>query len=215
MSDPHSKPPTLGADAPLLTIAGIPRRRSWVELSVGLAALVVSVASLFVARHQALVMDRQLAASVWPLLEFSSSNVTTEGLPRMALTLRNTGIGPLRIRSFRATYDGRAISNGTDLITRCCERDSAAIRQMAIVTSYIGGRVVPANEGFDFIAVRFDSTYAPAFRDLQRALAKIEVRYCYCSVLDDCWIRESTHADDDPVPVKSCDEERRARQSTI
>src|SRR3954465_1312868 len=113
----HSDPKSEGDDARLPIIAAIPRRRSWVELSVGLAALVVSVASLFVARHQAQVMDRQLAASVWPLLEFSTSNATTEGLPRMALMLRNTGIGPLRIRSFRVTYEGQAISNGTDLIT--------------------------------------------------------------------------------------------------
>jgi hypothetical protein len=129
--------------------------------------------------------------------------------------LRNTGIGPLRIRSFRMTYEGQAIGNATDLITRCCKEDSAAISRMPIITSYIGGRVVPAGEGFDFISVRFDSAFAPAFRDLQRALSKVEVRYCYCSVLDDCWIRESEHADADPLPVASCSEEHRARQFTL
>src|SRR3954468_18419112 len=118
-----------------------PIRRSVVEISVALAALVASVASLFIARHQAQVMDRQLAASVWPLLEFSSSNATPEGAPRIALTLRNTGIGPLRIRSFRVTYKGKALGGSTDLIDQCCVRDTAALRRMAIITSFVGGRV--------------------------------------------------------------------------
>jgi hypothetical protein len=203
------------ASDPLLTIAGIPRRRSWVELSVGLAALVVSVVSLFVARHQAQVMDRQLAASVWPLLEYSASDLTPEGEKRAALRLRNTGVGPLRIRSFRATYDGQPVTSGTELIEHCCARDTGVIRSMRIVSGYIGGRVLPAGEGFNFIEVRYDSATAGAYADLRTGLRKLRARYCYCSVLDDCWVRESHVQDADPVPVASCDRERREKQFTL
>jgi hypothetical protein len=186
-----------------------------VELSVGLAALVVSIVSLFVARHQAQVMDRQLAASVWPLLEYSTSNVTPDGVPRAVLSLRNTGIGPLRVRSFRVTLDSQPIGSLRDLRRHCCDSDTAALRRLTIVTSYIGGRVLPAGEGFDAITVRYDSTVAEPFRRLQKGLTGVHVRFCYCSVLDDCWVRESRSFEADPTPVPSCAEEMRGRQFVL
>jgi len=192
-----------------------PSRRSVVELSVALAALIASVASLFIARHQAQVMDRQLAASVWPLLEYTHSGVTSDGKLRAAISLRNTGIGPLRIRSFRATYDGKPVGDFSDVIEHCCLRDTATLRHMPIVSSYIGGRVVPAGEGFDFISVHYDTAFAQAYHHLEGGMRKLEARYCYCSVLDDCWVRESEHADADPTPVPNCDAEHRAKQFQI
>jgi hypothetical protein len=192
-----------------------PSRRSVIELSVACAALVASIASLFIARHQAQVMDRQLAASVWPLLEFTRSSMTAEGTRRASLRLRNTGIGPLRIRSFRVTYDGKLLGGGSELIEQCCLRDTAALRHMGIVTSYIGGRVVPAGEGFDFISVRYDTGYVQAYQDLERGLRTIHARYCYCSVLNDCWVRETQHEEADPTPVSDCNAEHRAKQFQI
>ena len=187
-------------------------RRSIIELSVALAAVVVSVASLFVARHQAQVMDRQLAASVWPLLEYSTSNVTPTGVPRAVMSLRNAGIGPLRIRSFRVTRDQQAIGGFGDLVKGCCRSDTAAIRRMTIVTSYVGGRVLPAGEGVEAIAVAFDTTSAAPFRRLQRAMLDVDVRLCYCSVLGDCWVRESSSFSADPTAVASCADEMKERQ---
>lgn len=187
-------------------------RRSLVELSVALAAVVVSVASLFVARHQAQVMDRQLAASVWPLLEYSTSNITPTGAPRAVVTLRNVGVGPLRIRSFRVALASQPIGGFRDLVDRCCRSDSVALRRLTIVSSYVGGRVVPAGEGFDAITVPYDSAAAEPFRRLQRALLRLDVRYCYCSVLGDCWVRESGTFGADPTPVSSCAEETKEKQ---
>ena len=91
MSDPE---PERAHDASVErqpTTVRTPQRRSLVELSVGLAALVVSVASLFVARHQAQVMDRQLAASVWPLLEYASSDIAPDGGRRCICETRASG----------------------------------------------------------------------------------------------------------------------------
>ena len=70
---PVTPPSAASAHVPAAAAAALAtraesRRPSWVELSVALTALVVSIGSLLVARHQAQVMDRQLAATVWPLL---------------------------------------------------------------------------------------------------------------------------------------------------
>lgn len=75
------------------------RRIRWVELSAALTAVVASIGSLLIARHQAVVMDRQLAAQVWPLVEFGTSNLTEDGKPQLSLDLSNVGVGPTRVRS--------------------------------------------------------------------------------------------------------------------
>src|SRR3712207_3418692 len=60
---------------------------SWIELPVAPTALAVSTASLFVARHHAQVMARQLAASVWPLVGCAASDVR-EGRERFEVQAR-------------------------------------------------------------------------------------------------------------------------------
>ena len=71
-------------------------------------AVIVSLASLSVAWRQSRLMERQLAASVWPALELTNSNEAPGG-QEITLGLRNGGIGPARIRAFELSYEGKAL----------------------------------------------------------------------------------------------------------
>ena len=179
---------------------------SWIELSVALTALVVSIASLFVARHQAQVMDRQLAASVWPLLEYNSSNVRGDR-PYISLRLRNTGVGPLRIRSFRVGYDGRPMRGSKDLLLSCCVAGDTT-RPFTTTTSGVLGNVLPAGDGVAFLGLAPDSAQRAVYAVFDRERFRVAVRACYSSVLDDCWVVDTEAKTDDPQPVRSCAAER-------
>ncbi len=200
------------------------RRRGprWVELSVGAAALVVSVASLAVARHQAQVMDRQLAASVWPSVQASYANVAPDVSLRVAHSLDNRGVGPARLESFRVSYRGRTVRTSGELGRACCAPDTtrgAARPRIALIEGFVAGRVLAPGEHMDWLLARFDTTGGPderaatrrAFETVNRASPHIGVRVCYCSVLDECWV-STEDAGRRPEPVKSCDTERAAPQ---
>lgn len=184
---------------------------SWVELSVALTALVVSVASLLVARHQAQVMDRQLAAGVWPLLQSFTSNLDAQGRPGTAtLSVLNAGVGPLRVRSFRVFYQGRPMSGAGALFRACCARGDT-LHAPPWAESYTYGRVVRPGEQVDYLIVRRDPRMRPdAYEAFERARDDIAVRVCYCSVLDDCWVKPAD--DPEPTPVRSCAAEQKAPQ---
>lgn len=49
------------------------------------AGLARAVGSLLIARHQAAIMDRQLAAPVWPPVEDGTSNLRDDGRPQRSL----------------------------------------------------------------------------------------------------------------------------------
>lgn len=103
------------------------QRPALIELSVALAALVVAAASLFIAQRQTAVMDRQLAASVWPVVQVGSGNVDPEtGDPQITLIVENAGVGPAWIRSFRVGYGGSPMRTVNELLLMCCTSDSSS-----------------------------------------------------------------------------------------
>ena len=206
--------------------AGRPRNRRrrtsrWVDFSVALAALVVSLASLLVARHQAQVMDRQLAASVWPAVQSQWANVGPTGELLIVHSLDNRGVGPARLASFRVAYHGVAIRNSDELAAACCRPDTtpaAAQPRLTVTRGSVVGRVAGAGEHVPWLTIRFDTTGAPAVRRatlaaywaISRAADDIVVRVCYCSVLDECWV--GTAAERRTTPVRSCAAEQKAPQ---
>lgn len=185
------------------------RRPNIIEFSVAITALVVSVASLFVARHQSQAMDRQLAASVWPQLEYTTSNVDDNNRPGITFELHNRGVGPLRIRSMRVSYNGRPMRSGGELVRACCAAGDPGLLNL-MSTSYVLGRVMGAGTGINFISVPADTAHRAGYRQLDRERFKADVHVCYCSVLEECWIRGTQ--DEEPHPVKSCVEERKLTQ---
>lgn len=187
-------------------------RTRWVELSAALTAVVVSVGSLFVARHQAEVMDRQLAAQVWPLVEYGTSNLSDDGQSRLSLELSNSGVGPTRVRSVRLTYRGRPVRSARELLRTCCLAAMDTTRQVGAVTSDVTGHVLTAGKTVHFLVVPPEAAQRALFRAFNRERFEVAARVCYCSVLDECWVMSSSEGNADPTRVPSCAEEQKAPQ---
>ena len=65
-----------------------------VEVIVAVSVVIISIASLFVAVYQGIVMDRTLKASVLPIIQAGTSNLDPEtGEWKLALRVENTGLG--------------------------------------------------------------------------------------------------------------------------
>ena len=139
----------------------------------------------------------------WPILDYSTSNTTDEGEAIISLDLTNGGIGPMRIRSFRLTYEDQPISSPAELMQMCCSREWGS--NSGLITSNVSGRVLGAGETLSFISMPFDETRRPLYERLNDVRFQVAVRTCYCSVLEDCWVLDAR--EQEPEPVESCSAE--------
>lgn len=172
------------------------------EIVVGTCAIVVSVVSLFVAISANRTQERMLAASVWPSLLFSTSNATTDGAPRIGIDLLNRGTGPARVRWLEMYYGDALLLDWRDLLRRCCLQQSAQVDQVQGFTSGVQNRVLGADEWVQMLQIPRSGVPEAVWNALDRERSRVRMRACYCSVLDDCWIFDSSK--EDPEPVRRC-----------
>ncbi len=145
-------------------------------LLVGLCAIGISVATLFVYIYQARIMQSQQHASVWPYVESSYSNV--DGF---YLQVQNKGIGPAIIKDAKLFLDDTEVGLDTlfdALIGKKREK-------MSYQTSYVLGRVMAPGESFKAFSIS-ESIYSAK---MDSALSKRNFRFqiCFCSIYEDCW----------------------------
>jgi hypothetical protein len=178
------------------------RRRRTFELVVGACAILISAVSLFVAISANRTQERMLAASVWPSLISGTSNVSTDGSPQITLDLLNRGTGPARVRWAQVLYDGSPLRDTSELLARCCTPHDAASGDHQIISSGIQRRVLGADEWVVLLRVPQPQPVTPLWQSLDRERHRIELRACYCSVLDDCWMLEA--GNEEPEPVRAC-----------
>jgi hypothetical protein len=162
-------------------------------------AVVVSLVSLGVALSANRTQERLLAASVWPALEYGTGNRSDDGADEITLVLGNNGVGPARLRGVRVLYKGKFAGDSIKLLQLCCELGDSPVNT---VTSGTRGRVLKAGDEITFMMLPFDNNSDELWKRFNRERFGVAVRACYCSVLDDCWIFDSTRID--PEPVQSC-----------
>lgn len=202
-----------------------PRRRGprWLDFSIAATALVVSTASLLVARHQAQVMDRQLAASVWPAVLSSAgyAPADADSGARLMFGLDNRGTGPARLRSHRVLFRGRPIRDREAFFEALFAGDvvdsanAGAGLDVRASQAFVTGRVLGTGEHVDWFVVRLPRSNDPRigrlFEAASRAIREdFKSRVCYCSVLDDCWV--AVTGEREPARVPSCEAERQQPQ---
>ena len=172
------------------------------EFVIGAGVLLISLISLFVAVSANRTQERMLAASVWPSLNFGTSDVSPEGVPQITLDLLNRGTGPARVRWAEVLYDGTPVRDSRSLLSRCCGQAPESSDDYQIVTSGIQHRVLGANEWITLLRMPQSDPATPLWETLKRERHKVRLRACYCSVLDDCWLLDSDRAD--PEAVRQC-----------
>ena len=175
---------------------GIP----WYDLALPIAALFVSLISIYIAWHHGKVMqelvhqnEKLVEANSLPYLQIYGSN----GRGQASFTAVNEGIGPAKIETAEVSVDGHPIRDLDELMQACCGGAGAE----NISSSTLLGRMVRPGDTVAFVAISGDPDKAATF-DRGRQAKRIVTRLCYCSVFDDCWIADSR--DPTPDPINQC-----------
>ena len=180
----------------------------WLDVSLALSAFFVSLVSLGLAIHNGRTMERLVAANSYPDLEFEYGNGYDlhDGRgerPAIYLSLRNTGIGPARVHSLELPFNQRPVTNLRSLLELCCTREPADALPK---TSYrlsgdVRGAMLPAGRDLNLFAWPRPEA-DPRWARLEAAYLQIGARVCYCSVFDECYVRDSARRE--PGRVRAC-----------
>lgn len=144
---------------------------------VAIAALIVSVCAVVLSFSEVRLVRHQTEASVWPHLRSGVNvNYTTDG-DSYTFRVRNSGVGPARVRSFVVLLDGEPMQTWSEIKERLTGDIGVD------VYNTVNGHVIPAGDEIRAFA-EFDSE---TIRTLSAEWNRLDFAYCYCSVLDDCW----------------------------
>jgi len=165
----------------------------WLDLTLALSAMFVSLVSLAVAVHHGNAMDRLVAANSWPFLTYDTDNLDPQGNRRISLKVENTGVGPARIQTFEVWWQGQPVATAPELIERCCMVDSkrpiepAAASSLNLVIGRVAPNVLRAGDTETFLSLELKDANADIWHRLDVARLQLKMRACYCSVFDECW----------------------------
>jgi hypothetical protein len=179
-----------------------PRRTGHVALDFVIAAcaIVISLASLWIALRANQTQEQLLKSSVWPYVMFDSSNATATGARQLVFEVRNEGVGPALVRSVAVSYDGRYYPTFNALMAACCK----LVHVRNIFSSTMRNTVIVAHDFVPFIDMppnQFDLT---EYNHIRPQRSKIQIQMCYCSVLGDCWFFDTLHGPVQPSAVREC-----------
>lgn len=164
------------------------------------SAVVLSIVSLSVAISANRTQERLLAASVWPSLEYGTGNRDDDGADMITLSIGNSGTGPARLRTVQVFYGDQAAQDSAALLKSCCELAKGT--KLTTITSSTRARVLKPGEDVTFLRLPLEQNDAALWQRFNRERFDVRLQACYCSVLDDCWMLDSTAIE--PAPVAAC-----------
>ena len=169
------------------------------ELIVAASAIVISVASLWVSTRAANTQERLLAASVWPHLQYETSDYSFVAPPaQISFNVQNAGVGPARLQWVALFYRGKSYANAQAFFAACCK----PTRRINAITEYLQERVLTPNQTVTFIRVPKSVVRRDFWAALDTRRQEAYLRACYCSVLDDCWVFDARQSQ--PQRVGAC-----------
>jgi len=196
------------------------RRRRTIELVIAAAVVAISLASLFTAVYQSIVMRQTLEASVWPRVEWENSNYNAERrVNAITFAIANHGVGPATIARVEILHQGKRVGNENALFLDCCidgttpEQRLATLRRlteqgdlMTYTSTLDGAALTPGLERvlFEFERPAEHSPALPVWDRLNKIRDELELSVCYCSVFDDCWSTRARAYKQKTEPVRSC-----------
>jgi hypothetical protein len=180
----------------------------WLDISLALSAFFISLISLTVAIHHGRTMDKLVASNSYPNIDIEHSNQEdlNDGLgqrPVLNMELINTGIGPARIRSVEVSFAGKPVGNFLALLAACCTGPAEASLPKTYVyfSGDLRGQMLPAGKSRRLFSWP-EAPNDPRWARLKALPTKIDVRVCYCSVFDECYVHDSRRTE--PERIQSC-----------
>ena len=181
----------------------------WLDITLGVAATIVSLVSLWLGLHSAHSMEKLVAANSYPYVELDQSMTGSTLLPgtqRMRdvveYELINNGVGPARIEWVELRFKGKPVADITDLLDACCQAQQHNYSGLNRRVGIEGTLVRPGVSAKLFTWIE-ESTPNPDFLALRRQMKDVELSTCYCSVFDECYVRQ-WDGRNKPEPVKQC-----------
>lgn len=162
------------------------------EFWIAIGALAVSALAMLSSALQVGLQRSQERAAVWPHLSLGTSY---SGVG-FAYVVQNKGMGPALVRHVDIRLDGQSVDGWRGVLAALFGPDHPYGWDRVRATD-VQDRVLAAGERVEAFAIGWDERVRPAFANASR----LEVRVCYCSVLDDCWI---TRAGVDHDEVDRC-----------
>ncbi len=179
----------------------------WLDLSLALAVIALSVASLITAQHTGHTMERLVAensrlvrANATPLLQFTTGNVY-DNQREIYFNVANVGTGTARVVSFEIAKAGVRQRNIYQMIAY----QTRAVNKDYITTDTVADTYIPAGERRDIVKWKVPAVPESFshWTTLDSDRTRLVASACYCSVLGECWT--SHMRADTPQPVKACD----------
>jgi len=177
--------------------------RPWLDLVLGVTAILISLISLILAILNGDAMQRLVAANSWPYVNVGNSNTDESGAPLLILTMQNKGVGPAKIQSLEVFYDGKAMAGSEALIHAMLGPAYNGLPVYHVASSIVGG-VLSAKESVDFLQVKGKLVPRAILEQLAAKTDGLGYRVCYCSVFDECWMFDRSGAQSSPKPIKTC-----------
>ena len=171
-----------------------------IDLMIAVCAIIVSAASLWVALRADQTQEQLLKSSVWPHVEFDSSDATPTGAKQLVFEVRNDGVGPAIVRSVAVSYNGHYYATLRELLKACCNIEVPR----NIFASTLQNRVIAARDVIEFIEMPADKVDEAEYEQILPHRFNIELQMCYCSVLGDCWFFDTLRGPAEPIAVKRC-----------
>jgi len=190
--------------------------RPWVDLTLAVSAMLVSVISLVVSIGHGRTMERlveenarQVKASTLPILRFGTGDIDVAGISAVHFDVSNGGTGPAIIDWFALSWDGRPVSNTRELIAACCQ--AAGGEGVAyVVRNLVTGQTLAPAQSLTAFYLRKEGSDPQLYRELDTtARFRFKASACFCSVLDQCWTTDFVQTR--PTPVASCSANRPAK----
>lgn len=175
-------------------------RRHWTDTLFAAAALFVSAISLWVGIRTEDANEQLVAASTWPFVQVQVSNADPDTKLDLQFEVVNTGVGPAKIESFEAFWNGKAYRSGDDLLRDCCgyvhvkSTSPEARNHTPLSTGTVQGMVLRPGEIETFIHYPLHDDNLDVWTKLNKVRDQMTFRICYCSVLNECW-RNKVHSE--------------------
>lgn len=172
-------------------------RMTFWQTVLSLVGVFIAVVALYAALVESAAVRQQTAAAVWPFVQLMIEDYDTGEQAGFSLSFKNVGVGPARVRGISLVIGGEAMHDWSHIVEAVGGDPASPVNR-----NFLRGRVLPPDGRVELIG-----TNAPELaRKLQAAIARPDkhIRYCYCSIFDECWLVDSQRDPQYPQPVASC-----------
>lgn len=170
------------------------------HLLVGVPTLLISLVVAYGTFVQARATQKLQEAAAWPFIAYDTSNFSDDGENRINLILTNNGVGPALLGPLEIRYRGRPMRTPQELLGACCGyRPNTGVQISSSAPSHVALR---PGEQVTIMELRDIPENRAMLARLETERWRFDVRSCYCSIFDQCWVVRGIQAK--PRSVDQC-----------